>query len=155
MKSKSFLRLCLAFVCTLLLLFSLPPPAAAQSVGRPQVFLAISNAVTLNHQSSNLVNAAAVDINPEVGIAVSAYVAGTNATTSQVGLGFATSLDGTNYSTTVTHWHLLTLNGTTAVRSYTNFPVAGLDNARKFKLLTVTNGHTASIFLTNVQFGLR
>ena len=149
----TFLRACLVF--TLLLALAVPLTAPAQSVGRPQVFLAISNAVTLNHQSSNLVNAAAIDINPDTGIAVSAYVAGTNATTSQVGLGFATSLDGTNYSTTVTHWHLLTLNGTTAVRSYTNFPASGLDNARKFKLLTVTNGHTASIFLTNVQFGLR
>lgn len=147
------IRICLLIAFVASLLSAAISSADAQSVGSTVVYAGVSNAVVLNHQSSNLVSTTVspISLRQGTGVAVAAYLAGTNATTSQVGIGFTTSLDGTNYATAVTHWALLTLNGTTAVRSYTNFPAATLDNARKFKILTITNGHTASVFLTNVQ----
>lgn len=118
-----------------------------------------SNAVmVVTGVSSNLPNSLinVIDIGNSVGRGASfqAYFATTNASTATVGFGFATSIDGVNYNNANLLWHFPALNGTTGVRSSTNFAGSVLDNVRKIKLVAITNGHTAALFYTNGLLGV-
>jgi hypothetical protein len=100
---------------------------------------------------SNLVasSAVAVDVSPGRGFTSQPKISSTNASTAQVGIAWAFSVDGSTWST-IEYWQIGTLNGTTAIVPYTNFASSLIGNARKAKITKITNGHNASLFVTNV-----
>jgi hypothetical protein len=103
---------------------------------------------------SNMVASSVIEIDvwQHKGIAFLPTLSSTNASTAQVGISYVVSVDGTNYSTSE-FWQVAALNGTSAVRPYTNYNAQLLDNARKVKINKITNGHNASLFVTNVLAG--
>jgi len=119
-------------------------PAQAQ-VESSALQYGLSNATWIGEvATTNLINANVVNLTPGRGIALSCILVGTNATcTTNIMLQFATSVDGTNYATETKSLLpvIITPNGTTAVYTYTNFPAAVLDNARKLKCVTITNAN--------------
>jgi len=119
-------------------------------VAKPRA--AISNAVVIAASvQSNIVNA--IPFNNTTygrGFSVMALFASTNASTATVGFAFAPTVDGTNYATTGWLWATAALNGTTGVRAFTPFTGAQTDNTIRWKLVQITNGHNASLFVTNV-----
>lgn len=92
-----------------------------------------------------------VELQKDRGLGVQATIGSTNAATLQTGISFAVSGDGTSYTTANNYWFIIpALNGTSPVTAFTNFPAQLLNNARYIKILQITNGHTASLFVTNV-----
>lgn len=94
-----------------------------------------------------------VPLRKDRGIGIQATIGSTNAATLQTGISFALSVDGTSYTTANNYWFIIpALNGTTPVTTFTNFPATLINNARYMKVLQITNGHTASLFVTNITY---
>jgi len=115
---------------------------------------------------SNCVYTLATNANPITlyqgkGLALSAnFTADPLWTTGVIGMGFAFSVDGTNYSTDTNRlvWHWFQPNGSINVRSFTNWSPNLVDNARFAKLLLITNANNATCqiaWLTNVIIGVK
>src|SRR5262249_3552178 len=60
------------------------------------------------------------------------------------------SYNGSNWTTTTPLQWSYSLNGTTPVTAWTNFPPSVLDNVKKARIASVSNAHSASILFTNV-----
>jgi hypothetical protein len=56
----------------------------------------------------------------------------------------------TNWTTTTPFNYTVPMNGTTVVTGYTNIIRDGCDNFQLFKLTQITNGHTASVVVSNM-----
>ena len=67
---------------------------------------------------------------------------------------FDASHDGTNFSTTRSFTWSVPLQGTAAVRSWTNIPVSVLDNMRKLRLAWVTNANGHEITVSNLVWSI-
>lgn len=133
----------------------LAPPEAKAQTTPTKIENALTNGTTVvigAQAESNIVASTAVEIDlwQETGLGIQARIASTNASTATVGIKWVFTLDGTNYLTDRPFWQITSLNGTTAVNTGTNLPSQYLDNFKKAKIAAITNGHTASLFVTNV-----
>lgn len=130
-----------------------------EAVAQTSLNSALSNAVTTcTLTSTNVTGARPIDVWQGRGMSFSPRFVGTQSTnTGTIAFLFATSQDGTNYTTTAPIVIYSTANATTAVRDFTNVPPTVLDNVRKIKLLTITNAlaNMASIHVTNVFIGVK
>ena len=135
------------------------PPARAQLVPTDLTY-ALTNLVgvpvTVAAAGSNAISGPVeITLKQGVGFAALPHFAGTNAGTAVVGFIWQVSADGTNWITTDFLAHTDTMNGTTAVRGYKLWAPSSVDHARKARLFAITNGHTASVFITNVTVSIR
>ena len=136
-------------------LFALALPARAQ-LTPTTVTDSISNIITCTLTSTNVVNAKEITLRQGKGVAIAPYFVGTQSTnTGVIAFFFAVSVDGSNYSTTTIR-AASTANATTAVRDYILIPPSTLDNARKIKLLTITNAlaNMASLTVSNLHISI-
>ena len=158
---KTMKKHILALAAVGTLAFSLLPSAFSQVVP-----ISLQYALSNTWAISNCVYSLATNANPITlyqgkGLALSAnFTADPLWTTGVIGMGFAFSVDGTNYSTDTNRlvWHWLQPNGSINVRSFTNWPPNLIDNARFAKLLLITNANNATCqiaWLTNVIIGVK
>lgn len=148
-----FLSFILTF-CTLAFFASLAPPACAQ-VGLVPRTVALTNLPTVIAASfASNVNTGIFPLYKSRGFAVTTKTACTNAATGTNAITFDISWDGTNWTTTGPLLLAGTHNGTTAVINFTNFPPAVVDNVRYGRVRTISNGHTASMFLSNIWISI-
>lgn len=147
-----FLSFILTF-CTLAFFASLAPPACAQVglVPRTTTLTNIPGVIAASFSSN--VNSGVFPIYKGRGFSAFAKTAGTNAAlisgvTNTI--TFDVSFDGTNWSTAAPLALVSVFNGTTAVTGWTNFPPALVDNVRYGRVRTIYNGHTNSLFVSNI-----
>ena len=149
------------FLATLLVIlaFILPALTVRAQVTPNTLGNALTNGTTViidaTADQSNIVASTVVniDLRKDRGIGFQATIGSTNAATLQTGISFALSVDGSNYTTANNYWFIIpALNGTAPVTAFTNFPPALVGNARKIRVLQITNGHTASLFVSNITY---
>lgn len=127
------------------LLLATPPVRAQAPINKTLTNLpAILETGSLSNLTSQ-----PIDILPGRGIGLELYFAGTNAGTANVVANCDLSKDGINWTTEGVLKLVTPMTGTTAKRAGTNFPPWLFDGWRKFRVTSLTNAHTASVFPTN------
>jgi len=130
---------------------------------RPGEATSITPATTLRVIASSQTNIATAGISNPFRISgtgnVGFYsvIASTNASSAAVAFVFQISQDGANWIAVPApqgaSWTASTLNGTTGVYHFTNaWTSAALQNVGWIRLSNITNGHTASLWVTNATF---
>ena len=126
-------------------------PFAANAQYHPNLYRSLtlpSNSILVAGATSNYT--ATATLRQGVGLSILADFWTTNASTAGVGFHFDISADGVNYTTTKPIKLVYPLNGTTPVRVWTNYAPKVLSNIRSIRLTSITNGHDASIWVSNV-----
>ena len=151
MKTKFFTAI--LALCTCLIFLAASPPACAQVgvVPRTTVLTNIPGVIAASFSSN--VNSGIFPLYKGRGFSAFAKTAGTNAAlipgvTNTI--TFDVSFDGTNWSTASPLALVSVFNGTTNVIAWTNFPPTLVDNVRYGRVRTIYNGHTNSLFVSNI-----
>lgn len=129
-------------------------PALAQSglqtrYGKFTGYLCVTNA-----QAPTIGVATKAAVWRDRGMAFYATIVSTNAATANVTFRFDVSYDGTNFTTGSPLVWNVPLNGTTAVVAYTNILKDVLDNSRYIELTSISNAHSAPIYVTNCYWSI-
>lgn len=104
--------------------------------------------------SSNIISQA-VQIFRDRGLAIMPLqAAATASNVSSVTYTFDVSSDRTNWSTTGPIQFTLPLNGTTAVRGYTNINKTLLDNVYWIRLTSIADANTNQVWVSNVLYSV-
>jgi hypothetical protein len=109
---------------------------------------ALTNEVAVVLNSTNTVN-----LYRDRGLSMVVSVGTTNASSSPVTVWLDVSADGTNWTTTGPVVWSFTLSGTNAI-AWTNFPKAALDNMRRVRVATLSNGHSGFVWVTNLWWSI-
>jgi hypothetical protein len=110
--------------------------------------------MTLAASTTNSIGTNFIQLYKDRGLALFATVVCTNAATTNLTVRLNLTSDGTNYTTDGPLVWFIPLNGTTMVRTRTNFPAVLVDNMRRAQIATVANDHTASVYLTNIVWAI-
>ncbi len=123
------------FLCCLLFIQFVAPPAHAQVVVLGNVFTnQLSNTTTTASTVGN-VDASPFRLRAHTGLAISpSFTLLSTAGAGTFTFGWNISVDGTNWTTTLPLTLALACNGTNTVTGYTNVPGSWLDNARYIRL---------------------
>lgn len=128
-----------------------PPKAEAQIA--PNTYgniLTNSSVWVIGASSTSNINAGAISVRKDRGLALFPQVNSTNSSTAAITFLFDVSYDGSNYNTANSLSFVVAQNGTTAAIGYTNFSPVLLNNVRSLRLKSIQNAHTASCFVSNV-----
>lgn len=148
MNTKKSIIQVLTLVVMLFAFVLAPPPAKAQVTATSFQDMLYGPTNVAGSSTLTVLTARVIDLPQGKGFAFIPASYGTNASTAAQTYTFALSYDGTNWST-LGPTYVCSMNGTTVVRGYTNFPPTVIGNVPKIKLLTIQNAHTASLFVSN------
>ena len=131
----------------------LPPPVLGQVT--PTTWSAFTGvpAYVEGGAQSNLTSTA-ISVRKDRGLSIIPIFAGTNSGTANLIFTGKVSPDKTNWCTVTPFTYTVAMNGTTGVVGYTNWPPTLLNNVAWFQLTSISNGHTASVYITNVLWSV-
>jgi hypothetical protein len=156
MKNMRSMKMWSAMLMVLAIICMLAAPATSQAQVTPTAtgeFL--GSTYLINGSVTSNINTSAISVRQAKGLAFLPLLAGTNASTAAVTFVFDVSVDGTNFTTSSPLAFAVAMNGTTAVRGYTNFSSTLLDNVSHLRLRSIQNAHTASVFVTNAVWSVK
>jgi hypothetical protein len=153
------LAVVVACVCAALLFTDLTPKNAeaqsfvGQTLSTNECFTNIMPVTT--SATTNVVGPNRIALFNKQGCSVVLKVGTTNAgvNTSLIGVGFAVSQDGSNFTHNPYFWVVGAANSTAAGIIASNIPAFIVDNFRWCKAITATNGNTNTFYFTNATVG--
>jgi hypothetical protein len=152
--SKLFTAIAICGLLLAIVLSIITPEANAQALIPPTKYAAFDNVPSIIEGSatSNVVSTA-INVRPGKGITIWPLFAGTNSGTANLICKLAITRDGTNWSTTTLNG-TNAMNGTTGVLGFFTISAEQLQGAKELRLQSMQNLHTASLFITNVNWSV-
>ncbi len=144
----------LCFLCCLLFIQFVAPPAHAQVVVQANVFTNQFSNTTTTASTVGNVDASPFRLRAHIGLAIQpSFTLLSTAGAGTITFGWNLSVDGTNWTTTLPLTLALAANSTNTVTGYTNVPGSWLDNTRYIRLDSMASTSTNVVTNIVVRYG--
>lgn len=141
-------------MCAIAFLIPVPPLQAASPADPLRTSSLLTNTtLCVTNATTNTINGDAFYVRKNQGVGITAWLNTTNTAANDiVYFTFTVSPDGTNYTTTTPFTNHVTLNGTTAVVAFTNWPATLLNNVQYMRLKSIGTAGTNSLWISNLWY---